>query len=161
MDINLLRTLLKYDPETGWFTWLVRPSRSVKAGARAGTLVHGYRAIGINGKILLEHRLIWMYVHGVMPTKFIDHINGIKDDNRIENLRECTQSQNQANIGKRNDNTSGHKGVSWDKHGKKWKVQIRVNNKKRYLGLFTSIEDAIAARRAAEIKYQGAFAYAG
>jgi hypothetical protein len=157
-----LRAILHYDPDTGWFTWLVSNNNRVKVGDRAGTTNgYGYRQISINSKHYLEHRLVWLYVCGVMPTHFIDHVNGVKADNRIENLREATKSQNGANTGKPRTNTSGHKGVCWNKNAKKWQANIRVNNAQTYLGLFTNIDDAVAARQAAELKYQGDFAYKG
>jgi hypothetical protein len=155
-----LRELLHYDPETGMFTWRVNRRGTAKAGTHAGRLnPNGYRDIMINGKRYKEHRIAWLYARGVMPTNLIDHINGIKDDNRIENLREATKSQNSANRGKPNSSTSGCKGVSWSKAAKKWKAQIGTHCKKIYLGVFTNIEDASAAYQAAALKYQGEFAH--
>jgi hypothetical protein len=159
-----LRAILHYDPETGWLTNSVDRNRkgTAKAGTRAGSPdAYGYRQIQINGKRYKEHRLVWLYVHSVMPTKFLDHINNVKDDNRIENLREATNAQNMVNRGAPANSTSRHTGVSWHAGGQKWAAAITVNYKKIYLGLFTNIEDAIAARRAAELKYFGDFAYKG
>jgi hypothetical protein len=100
-----------------------------------------------------------MWHHGRWPTNHIDPINGIRDDNRIENLREATNAQNGANQGKPSTNTSGYKGVHWDKCNKKWVAQIRVNRKATHLGYFTNIEDAAATYQAAARQYFGEFAH--
>jgi hypothetical protein len=92
-------------------------------------------------------------VHGVWPEDQIDHINRDRADNRIENLREVTNKQNQQNRSTNSDNTSGHTGVSWYKPYSKWRAQIKHNHKVIHLGYFTNIEDAIAARKAAEKLY--------
>jgi DNA-dependent RNA polymerase auxiliary subunit epsilon len=157
-----LRDLLHYDPETGGFTWLVANSNRAKAGARAGGFKpDGYRHIRINGKLHYEHRLVWLHVHGAMPTKFIDHIDGDPSNNRLENLREATNAQNNANKRKHRDNTSGRKGVSWHAGGKKWHARISVNNKAIHIGYFDKLEDAAVAYQAAALKYQGDFAFKG
>jgi hypothetical protein len=158
MDVTLLRTLLHYDPETGRFTWRASQGRA-KAGTRAGTLNStGYRYIKVEGKSHKEHRLAWLYAHSVWPTEFIDHINGIKDDNRLSNLREATNAQNLANQGKQRTNTSGHKGVSWDKQRKKWSAKIQINRRTIHLGVFENKEDAAEAYKTAALKYHGEFA---
>jgi hypothetical protein len=157
-----IRAIFHYDPETGWLVNAVTRNPLALAGTRAGSPHNrGYRRVSIDNKRHLEHRLVWLYVHGAAPTRFIDHINNVKDDNRIENLRDVTKSQNGANTGKRSNNTSGHKGVYWDKPTRKWKAQIGISNKVLALGYFSNIDDAIAARQAAELKYQGDFAYKG
>lgn len=129
-----------------------------KAGTLAGNQrKDGYIDIFICGKLVRAHRLIWMMHHGVMP-EFIDHINGIRNDNRIENLRVATRSQNQMNLKKRVDNTSGYTGVVWHRLSNKWIATIQINYKSKYLGLFEKKEDAILERKKAEQLYFGEFA---
>jgi hypothetical protein len=160
-----LRELLHYDPDTGWFTWLVSRGRwgGINADARAGGLDSnsGYRRIRINGKLHYEHRLVWLWRHGAMPTHRIDHINNVRDDNRLSNLREATHVQNLANVGLSVNNTSGHKGVYWAKRDQRWRAQIGDNYKLVSLGGFVNLEDAAAAYRAAALARHGEFAYKG
>ena len=160
-----LKELVSYKAETGEMFWLPRPremfksDRSFKhfnnrfAYSKAGSLCpKGYINIWLF-KSYKAHRLIWLYVNGEFPSKEIDHINGIKSDNRICNLRAVTLQENQKNKSKPKSNTSGHVGVYWHKNNKNWRAAICVNNKKIALGSFINIEDAIDARQKAEIKY--------
>lgn len=96
----------------------------------------------IGTKSYLIHRLIFLYHHGYLP-KCIDHINGDYLDNRIENLRESTISENQWNCKKRTDNSSGYKNVYFDKSRKIWYTQFQVNGKSKRVGYFKNKEDAI------------------
>ena len=98
----------------------------------------------------LAHRLAWLYVHGEWPAEEIDHLNRVRSDNRISNLRLATQAENKQNTSLRRDSTSGHKGVSWHKRDKKWVAEIKLHGKKHYLGYFNNINDAIAARKSEE-----------
>lgn len=156
--IDLLRNQLDYDSETGIFVWLVKPYKKTPSGSVAGsTYGQGYRYIGIDGIRYSAHRLAWKMTTGSDPVNNIDHINGDKSDNKIANLREATKSQNQYNQGKHADNTSGHKGVCWDKAHGKWKAQISINGKNKYIGIFTDINDAAAAYAAAAERLHGDF----
>lgn len=138
-----LKELFYYDENCGEFIRLQRTSNSVHVGDVAGTVnFYGYKQIRINQKIYKNHRLAWLYVYGVMPELDIDHINGNKKDNRIKNLRLVTVSQNLQNSKKRCDNTSGYKGVSLHKKTGKWTARIKIHNKYKHLGLFTSKEAA-------------------
>jgi hypothetical protein len=155
-----LKELLDYDPETGIFRWKFKPSKQYpfKIGDIAGTLnSNGYIRIQVLGSRYKAHRLAWLYVYGYFPSNMIDHINRNPNDNRISNLREATSSQNQMNTIKRVTNTSGYKGVCWDKREKKWRAQTRANNKVVTVGYFKNIEDASIAYQNASIKYHGNF----
>jgi hypothetical protein len=104
----------------------------------------GYRAFKIGSKMLLTHRVIWFLHHNSWPTedKMIDHINGNKLDNRLENLRLATRSQNGANRKEHKNNTSGYRGVHWVKEDKNWRANIKVNNKIKSLGRYKTAEEA-------------------
>ena len=132
-----LKQLLDYDPTTGIFTWKVRRGGSAKAGSVAGCKkFDGYNYIKIDDKPCAAHRLAWLFIHGKFPNDQIDHINGVRDDNRIENLRDVDQFTNARNIAKRNDNTSGITGVCWHKVRNKWESRINIDGRKLHLGLF-------------------------
>lgn len=149
-----LRELLHYDPETGVFTRKVQTTNSVKVGDVAGGLDNkGYLKIRVDVRLYWAHRLAWLYVHGVWPEDQIDHINRIRDDNRISNLRQATCAENNQNTRIDRKNTSGYKGVSWKSSKGKWVAQITINNKNKEIGCYRDINDAIAARKAAEAKY--------
>lgn len=164
---ELLQELLDYDPDTGVFTWLRRPGNdrctnswnARYAGNRAGLVnARGYRMIRIGGPQYRAHRLAWLYVHGEWPADQIDHINGVSDDNRIANLREATNSENCRNKGKMPNNTSGFKGVYWNKNTRKWLAGIRVSLKFIPLGYYDCPKEAAAAYAVAAAKYHGEFA---
>ncbi len=141
-----LKELLHYDPETGGFTWLLRTSNRIRVGGIAGCARRdGYRIIRIDGKNHMAHRLAWLYVHGDQPPAETDHINGLRADNRIANLREATKFENQQNRAIHRRNTSGFPGVSWNKEVGKWQAHIRLESRSKYLGLFEMPEDAHSA----------------
>lgn len=118
----------------------------------------GYVRIGIRNMTYNAHHLAWLYCHGVFPTRCLDHVNGKPGDNRIENLREATTSQNAANKRISSKNKSGRKGVSLCPQTQKWFVQIRVNGRNMALGRYDKLEDAAAAYRTAAVKWFGEFA---
>jgi hypothetical protein len=151
-----IQELFVYDAETGVFTRRVATGRHGchRAGTKAGTRERrGYIMIGIDSQRHMAHRLAWLYVYGEFPKTDIDHINNIKDDNRIVNLRLVTRKQNMQNVLAHKHNTSGFKGVSWHKPKNKWRAYIFVDYKQLYLGLFETKEAAAAARLAAEKTY--------
>lgn len=117
--------------------------RGVKTNVPLGTdNGFGYLRITVFGKSYYAHRLAWFYMKGVWPDQ-IDHINGIKSDNRIDNLRSVNTQQNNQNKHKaQKNNTSKILGVSWHKKAKKWQAHICVYKQRKYLGLFEKIEDA-------------------
>ena len=150
---NYLKSLLDYEPETGEFTW--RVSRGMaKAGLRAGRIHHsGYVGITINGKEYRAHRLAWLYVRGAFPEHSLDHINGVKSDNRIANLRNATDSENSQNKAVYKQNKSGYIGVSYIKSRGKYMAQIYVSGKGKYLGFYDTAELAFEAYKEAKRAY--------
>jgi hypothetical protein len=150
--LKLALEALEYNAETGKLYW--RVSRGTKkAGSEAGAVdSRGYVCIMLNGKNCKAHRLAWLVYYKVFPEKDIDHINGIKTDNRICNLREVTVRQNQYNQRKpRMDNKSGYLGVSVYKN--RWMASIRINGKTKHLGYFAIPEQASEAYLAAKRKF--------
>ncbi len=158
ITLEYLKSIVDYDPETGIFRWRVKRS-NVPAGTVVGKGGKAwYKQAGIDGKLYLLHRLAWFYMHGVWPANDIDHINGDRHDNRIANLREATRAQNLLNKGKRANNTSGYKGVTWNKRRQKWVAQIARGGEHYGLGYFASAEEAYAAYVAAAARLHGEFA---
>lgn len=153
MNIDALKSLLRYEPETGFIYWVAKGKGMIKKKT-AGTKLHsGYLGICIGPKRWQAHRIAWALHHGAWPKDQIDHINGIKTDNRICNLREATNSQNGKNLGLSKANKSGIKGVSFETYTQRWKATIRVDGKSISIGRFDSIEDACNARKLAEQHY--------
>lgn len=152
---ELLKELFIY--KDGEFYWKKPLAARVKIGDRAGTSdKFGYRQIGISGKIYREHRLVWLYHCGKWPEKNLDHINGIKWDNRIENLRDCSQQQNTWN--RPQPKTQRFKGVTKAPTGKYF-ASITVDGSLQYLGSFTDEIDAAEAYDKAATKAFGEFAH--
>jgi hypothetical protein len=154
-----LKELLHYDPETGVFTRLVsRNGNNALIGSRAGTPnSHGYTLIQIRGTKHRAHRLAFLYMTGEIPPE-VDHINRVKDDNRWDNLRPATKRENQGNVGLQSNNTSGHRGVSWDKRRGKWRAEGKYAGRVTHLGYYTSLEEAAAISQAWREKNFGVFA---
>jgi len=144
---------LSYDCDTGIFIRKISRSNVNIGDIAGGTEKNGYRVIRLKGKKYKAHRLAWLYIYGKFPDDQIDHINHIRNDNRISNLRSVTRSENLKNQSMFKNNTSGFSGVKWDKRDKVWKSQIGVNGKRIHLGEFTDKQDAIKARKEANIKY--------
>jgi len=140
---NKLKELLKYSPEAGNFIWNAVVGRRIKAGNLAGTpQKRGSISIKIGGRQYLAHRLVWLYVHGEFPSNLIDHIDGNPSNNRLDNIRECTNSENLKNQATSKRNTSGFKGVTFHKLTGKWQAGARLNGKRIHLGLFSTPEEA-------------------
>jgi hypothetical protein len=138
-----LKELLSYDPETGVFRWLVKPSAQVGAGDVAGsTRLNGYRCIKIDRHGYQAHRLAWLYVYGIWPTDQLDHKFGVRADNRIAELREATRVENGRNRKMHRNNSSGFRGVSWNKFKRKWCAQIRLPGRIIYRGQFNTAKEA-------------------
>lgn len=158
-----LREVLKYDPYTGEFRWLVALSPKGLAGAIAGTILkNGYRHIQIDGTQYLAHRLVWLYVYGRWPEADVDHEDKDRDGNWLNNLREATRSQNCANIRRHRDSASPMKGVHLSANRlNPWRAQIKVRGALKRLGYFPTPEAAHAAYCEAAAQAFGAFANGG
>jgi len=132
-----LKELLHYDPKTGVFTWVDKPSRNMKSGVAAGGFaINGYWRIAINRRRYYAHRLAWFWMTGKWPKEQVDHINHDRADNRWTNLRVATNFENSGNTRIQTNNTSGWKGVGWDKPRKKWHAYIKIDGKTKHLGRF-------------------------
>lgn len=169
---EILRQLLEYDPETGLLYWKARDesvfadvedSRGPAWAARRWNVRYagkpaldnvqgsGYKKGSVLSVPVLAHRVAFAIHHGRTDFCEIDHINGDKTDNRITNLRDVAHSDNARNVGLYKNNTSGHHGVMWEESHKAWAAKITFGGKQRRIGRFKVKEDAIAARKAAEI----------
>lgn len=142
LSTEILRDFLHYDPETGVFTWKKQTGNKVKEGSLAGGVnTRGYVHIRIFNKKYKAHRLAWLYVYGRWPQAQIDHVNRIKTDNRIANLREATSYGNSQNRIMARKNT----GAVYRSNRDKWESNIIVNKKRIFLGYFPSAELASEA----------------
>jgi len=175
---ELLRKLLRYEPETGRLFWRERTTdmfSKTGCGSQRGNAARwnsryalkdaltvkqrdGYFQGIILGRSYLAHRVIWAVHFGSWPSQQIDHINGNRADNRIENLREVSSSENSQNSKKRKDNTSGFKGVSFDTRSGRWQAQIMKQGKSFHLGFYNAPEEASKAYIAASNRLHGEFA---
>lgn len=142
-----LKEILRYDEETGLFFRKVASAQSVRVGDVAGSLKKdGYIFISVDGRIYRAHRLAWLYIHGEWPKNELDHIDCVRSNNRISNLRDVDRITNSTNarVGRING-TSGLLGVSWDRVNKKWVAQITSGGKNKKIGRFEKKEDAYSA----------------
>lgn len=155
-----LRKRFLYDPETGIFsdreTGRSMGDLHANGGWRNGKQRYaGYVRICIDYKRYRAHRLAWLYMTGEWPTDQIDHKNRIRHDNRWENLRLADNSENGINKALQSNNTSGYPGVHFKSSKRKWEAFVKINGKKKGLGIFSRKEDAITARKSAESKFYG------
>ena len=151
-----LRELLAYDAKTGQFFRLTDGGRGVKAGEVAGCIQKssGYRYISLDGKRMLAHRLAWLHFFGEWPKRQIDHINGVRDDNSIGNLRDVSISVNQQNRRKASaNNLAGFLGVRVHKRTGRYTAAIRVDGPARHIGYFSTAEEAHSAYIQAKREY--------
>jgi len=148
-----LKEILKYNPETGIFTWLVNAGSARKGKVAGSVNGNGYITIAVSGVSYRAHRLAYLYMEGEFPPEQIDHINGVRDDNRYDNLRAVSAKENQRNASKRADNTSGITGVSWCNTYNKWFSSIKAGGRKKFIGRYDDFFEACCARKSAEKKY--------
>jgi hypothetical protein len=157
----LLFQLCDVDTSAGILIWKHRPIEMFPdqracdswntrfAGKEAGsTNKRGYREVQFNGRLYLRHRLIWLAVQGYMPVE-LDHEHGVAAGDGIGNLREVTQAENTKNLAMQKRNKTGCTGVDRLPTGK-YRATIRANHKVYRLGHFSTFEEAVAARKAAE-----------
>ena len=170
-DIDTLHLLLRHDPETGRLFWRERDVSLFSdgkhsaahtaakwnarlAGLEAGSVgIHGYRRVAIGGRYFLTSRIIFAMTKGRWPTEELNHIGGKKTDNRLSKIKEASRREIARNQKRHLKSTSGVTGVCWSKSKGKWQAYIWVENTRRHLGNFDDFDAAVAARSAAEIKF--------
>jgi len=152
-----LKELVNYDENTGIFIWKAKAANRVKIGSVIGSKHHtGYLTVFLDRKSYKLHKLALLYTDGVYPNEIVDHVNGIRDDNRRVNLRLATHSENTRNSKIRSDNRSGIKGVNYrNKSGGQWVCRIHTNEGRKYLGCYKTQEEAEKVMKEARIKYHG------
>lgn len=169
LSFEQLTKLVKYDPETGDFSWIRRtPDMLSEWGIKIGNadgwntrylgspvgtiLANGYVHTRVLGRSYKLHRLAWIMSHGEWPDE-VDHINGVRSDNRLINLRNVSRLENMKNKRPYKANSSGVTGISWHKTTQKWIAKIRVNRKDYHIGIFDEIADAALARKQFEATF--------
>lgn len=173
-SIPYMQRRLAYQPDTGLFYWAFRPVEDFKDGSKAAihqrnawnarfagklaftAITAGYLSGRIDGTFVFAHRAAWAMTNGRWPL-MVDHINGVRTDNRIENLRECNAFQNSWNAPSPKG-SSRFKGVSFGKRERRWLAHIRADGKRRHIGTFYSEEAAARAYDRAALKLHGEFA---
>ena len=168
---EMLRKVLRYEPETGDLFWRTRPLDMFQDGVQSAlhscrrynstyankqafrNKCHNgyYRGLAL-GRQMLAHRAIWAIFYGRWPACQIDHINGNPSDNRIHNLREVSHAENSRNMSLKKTNTSGHQGVSWCDTRKNWRAYVNINGKYKYIGRFDCKDAAVKASKDARRK---------
>lgn len=147
-----LKERLHYNPDTGVFTWKVRPGQAVHIGDVAGCLDNdGYRIITVDGRPYKAHRLAVLYMDGYLPENTVDHENRIVDDNRYKNLREASRQCQSRNRKVSSRSTSKISGIYWSMADSRWKAGVCVNSERKHLGSFTDFEEAVYHRYTAEV----------
>lgn len=157
MTQQRLKELLEYDPETGMWRWNNPQARNKKPiSEQAGTIsVHGYRIITYCGVKYRASRLAWLYMTGEWPSHEIDHKDRDKANDKWENLRDLTRSDNACNRGLQSNNASGARGVHWDNTRSKWFVQVKSEGGNIFVGRFDDFDEAVTARDRVAAQYQG------
>ena len=141
--------------KSGKLYWLTTQNNFVKAGSQAGCVTpNGYISVMVGGKTIPVHRIVWEMHNGAIPIGMeIDHINHVRSDNDINNLRLVTRKDNMKNKSISKNNKSGCHGVSWYAKSSFWVARITVNGKKLFLGQSKDLAEAIKLRKEAEITY--------
>lgn len=154
-DVETIKQQLEYDSVTGLFRWKVSKPRAAKGSIAGFSCSKGYTRIKVLGVISAAHRLAWLLSEGVWPTEQIDHINGVRNDNRRCNLREATAFENARNRRSHKPTKSGFKGVY--AMGKKFQARCRVANVVHHLGTFPTAEEASTAYNAFAAEHHQSF----
>ena len=159
MDFDRVRELFDYDPITGIVTRRKTTAPMWKFGQIVGCPDrHGYLLVRVDGVLHKLHRMIWLWMTGELPILDIDHVDRDGSNNSWENLREATKSQNLSNRTKQSNNTSGFKGVSWNKQNSKWAAKINVEGRQLHLGFRDTPVECYRLYVDAARKYVGEFA---
>lgn len=167
LTAEYVKDAFQYDAQTGLLTWRVRPrshfrsdrgwrtANSQNAGkvVKSGSSGDGYVRVCLDNKQYLAHRLAWLITHGEWPAGQIDHVNGKRSDNRLENLRDIPGEENQRNMRRFRSNTSGQVGVNFFKPANMWRAYINIEGKRSELGYFKEFDEAVAARKCAERRF--------
>lgn len=150
LSYELACKIFKYH-SNGKLTWKMKYKRNHVIGQECGHIdSNGYRTIGVDYKKFRRSRIVWLLHHGYIPEQSIDHINRVKTDDRIENLRLITPQCNYRNCDNHSHNISGIKGISWDLDRAQWVVQIKIMKKRKFIGRFDNFFEAVLHRLAAE-----------
>ena len=155
-----VRDHFSYCKDTGRITRITNPSRGPRTAGKLvdeGTCARGYRRVRLAGNPMTAHRVAWFLYHGEQPPKYIDHINGDRTDNRIENLRKACHHTNLANAKISSRNKTGVKGVSWNKSGGKWMAKVDFKGTSYVAGYFDDIDEAEQAARSLRQSIHGEF----
>ncbi|WP_298702471.1 HNH endonuclease [uncultured Brevundimonas sp.] len=145
--VERLREMLEYDPETGELFWRRRPAGTINS--------EGYSQVSIDGKTILSHRVIFAMMTGAFPSEEIDHKDRDRANNKWDNLKPASRSQNMMNTGLLPSNTTGFRGVSWHKKTGAWHAKITVQGVKHHLGYFDTVEEAARAYNDAKVRFFG------
>ncbi len=165
LPVETLHQLLTYDEFSGALIWKHRDRSFFSSdqgynswnarfpGRQVGSISNGYIVFSLFKRLYKGHRVAFALYHGAWPDGHIDHIDGDRSNNRIANLRAVTQRENNINKAQKRDNTSGCTGVGKTKEGNRWRARIQLDSKSKTLGSFVTLEEAIAARKKAEVEY--------
>jgi len=157
LTLDKVNQLLEYLPNGELKRKITTSPKSIQGTLVGNGDLRRYKYFSIDGVKYYNHRIVWFIHHGYMPQQ-IDHINKNPLDNRIENLRECNQSQNNWNQGIKATNKSGHKGISWYSRDKRWVATINAHGKRNIIGRFVNKQDAIDAIKKSRIEIHKEFA---
>ena len=159
IPIDLINEYLSYDSDSGIFRWK-KSKGSSRAGSEAGCVSSlGYLIIKLNGTYYKAHRIAYALIHGISNTDSVDHINRVKTDNMISNLRISTASENSRNMTENRLSTTGKRGVTYHKRDKMYQASIRTGHKRIHLGYFMTLDEASMAYERAAKKYHLDFYY--
>lgn len=165
IPVKTLRQLVIYDEVSGELVWKHRDRSFFNndqsyngwnarfPGKHVGSVSNGYVIFSLFKRLYKGHRVAWAVHYGFWPDGHIDHIDGNRSNNRIANLRVVSRTENNMNMARKSNNTSGHTGVSRTKSGQRWRARIQVNGNYKTIGSFATKDEAIAARKAAEVQY--------